>query len=130
MAIGFELYDQTRPALARVGDRIYLAWRSGSVGGLTHPELWLKELGWSASTATLDLSNEEIPLPRAPEHSKGFQETPALAAAPLWPQGALATAWRDEGNVFGSIEGDPDVLVEFIPTPVLRLPDTDGGLGK
>jgi cysteine-rich repeat protein len=130
LAMGVELYDQTRPATARVGDRIYLAWRSGSAGGLTHPELWLKELVWSSAATSLDLSNEEIPLPRSAAHGDGFQETPALAAAPLWPQGALAAAWHDDGRVFGAIEGTPDFIVEFIPTPVLRLPDSDGGLGK
>lgn len=124
--------DQEQPSIARAGDRLYLAWRSGTITGTPEvEELWLKEIGWQASGGgmTIDLSHSEIALPRWPEHRKGEQSWPGLAGAPLWPEGALATTWTDWGTTFGTGEGQPDVIVEFIPTPVLRL-STDGGIGE
>lgn len=55
-----------------------------------------------------------------------YSADPALAALPLWPEGALAAAWEDWGVTFG-FEGEPDVVTELIPAPVLRIPALDGG---
>ena len=113
---------QSEPALARVGNRVFLAWRSEAVlADSKAEELWLKEITWTAGGGiTLDLSKLEIPLPRQTAHRADDQRRVALAATPLWPGGALATAWDDYGRVFGSIEGTPDVVAELIPVPIVR----------
>jgi cysteine-rich repeat protein len=118
---------QTHPALARAGNRIYLAWRSARILGSTQgEEVWLKEIAWSTPPAgaalELDLSSEEIPLPRWPEHRKGDQVSPALAPTPT---GSLVAAWRDHGQTFGTA-GRPEVVVELLPLPVLRLAPAGG----
>lgn len=77
---------------------------------------------------TLGLSSPEIPLPRHPVHGFDDQRAPALAATPLHPGGALATAWDDYGRVFGPTQGKPDVVAELIPVPILRT--TLGGGGQ
>jgi cysteine-rich repeat protein len=122
---------QIQPALARVGDRIYVAWKSTAVPStVAETELWLKEMPWSTSAAgtlTFDLSKAEIALPRYVAHTKGRQELPALAAMPLPFGAALAAGWEDRGRVFGSIEGFPDVVAELMPLPIVRLP-SEGGL--
>lgn len=128
LASGYAGYDRYEPSVARVGSRIYVAWRSKGPP-FDYDELWLKELAWEPATATLDLSALEIPLPRWPEHRVGMQKLPSLAAAPLWPEGALATVWQDQAKVFGSVEAPHDFIVTFMPTPVVRI-DSDGGLGK
>jgi cysteine-rich repeat protein len=124
---------QYEPTLARAGDRIYVAWRSDpsptAPSGLG-TELWLKELRWSSATGTLDLSELEIEIPREAAHRASSQYRPALAAAPLWPEGALVTAWDDQSRSFGAIQGTPDFVVSFIPAPILRLADPDGGAGR
>jgi hypothetical protein len=114
--------DQSEAALARVGARVFLAWRSEAViADAKAEELWLKEITWTTGTGvTLDLSKQEIPLPRQTTHRADDQRRAALAATPLWPGGALATAWDDYGRSFGSIEGTPDVVAELIPVPVVR----------
>lgn len=70
----------------------------------------------------------EIPLPRHDAHRADDQRAPALAATPLFPGGALATAWDDYGRVFGPTQGKPDVVAELIPVPILRT--TLGGGGQ
>ena len=120
---------QTEPVLVRAGTRLYVAWRSERVLGAPEgEELWLKELVWGAGEAglTLDLSKPEIPLPRWSAHRPMDQRRPSLTAMPLWPEGAIAVAWEDWGVTFG-FEGEPDVVTELIPTPVLRIPLLDGG---
>ncbi len=119
---------QSHPNVVSVGTRIFVAWRSEAVSGVADAEeLWLKELSWGA--LTLDLSAIEIPLPRATAHRKDDQRHAALAGTPLFPEGAIASAWDDYGRVFGSIEGTPDVVAELIPVPIVRLVG-DGGSGQ
>ncbi|MCC6903009.1 MAG: hypothetical protein IT377_28830 [Polyangiaceae bacterium] len=114
---------QSHPSVVRVGNRVYVAWRSSLVpGDAKAEELWLKEIDWTSPT--LDLSKVELALPRWPAHLKDDQRHPALAAS---AQGSLATAWDDYGRVFGSVEGTPDVVAELIPLPLVRKPALDGG---
>ena len=123
--------SQSEPALARVGARVFLSWRSGAVSAdAKAEELWLKEITWTTSAGvTLDLAKQEIALPRQSAHRADDQRRVALAATPLWPGGALAAAWDDYGRTFGSIEGTPDVVAELIPVPIVRGGGTqiDGG---
>lgn len=123
---------QRNVTAARVGDRVFVSWSSKSTGSSEGEELWLKELSWSSSagTFTLDLSFEEIPLPRQAAHREGRQERPSLVLVPQPFENLLATAWVDFNVTFGPGEAQPDVSAELIPLPVLRLPDSDGGLAK
>lgn len=121
---------QSEPALARVGDQVFLAWRSSAVPADANAEdLWLKQITITtdAGGVTLGLSSPEIPLPRHAAHTFDDQRRPALAATPLFPGGALATAWDDYGRVFGPTQGQPDVVAELIPVPILRTPLGGGG---
>jgi hypothetical protein len=124
---------QREPTLARVGDRIFLVWRSLSPASasLIQDELWLKELSWKLEPGgwTLDVSSQEVPLPREDSHVKGVQRRPSIVATPLLPGGALVAVWDDDGRGFGAIQGTVDVVAELIPVPIVRLPE-DGGLGK
>jgi cysteine-rich repeat protein len=126
----YSALPQYEPNVVRVGDRIYVAWRGAGLSTWSSGDVWLKEVSWSGATSTLDLSEVEIPLTREPANRAGAQYRPALAASPLCPQGALVTAWDDHGRVFGAIQGTPDFVVSFIPTPILRLPDPDAGTGQ
>ncbi|MCL4755172.1 MAG: hypothetical protein KJ015_33790 [Myxococcales bacterium] len=109
---------QSHPNAVRVGSRIYLSWREAAASGDPKAEeLWLREVLWNSSTITL---GAPLRLPRWDGHTPGDQRFPALAASPLAPEGALVTAWDDYGLVFGKDEGAPDVVVEFIPAPILR----------
>jgi hypothetical protein len=115
---------QTHPNVVRVENRLYLAWRSSSTAGnANHDELWLREASWNGTALNLFTV---LPLPRSTTHQPGDQRFPALAASPLGPAGAIVAAWDDYGRVFGGVEGAPDVVVELIPSPLLRLP-TGGG---
>lgn len=119
---------QSHPNVVRVDNRAYVAWRSSRLPGDDRgEEIWLKELAWPAQTVEDVLALEEIRLPRQAEHRAGDQRFPALAATTLAPEGALLTAWEDWALSFGGAEGTPDVVVELIPTPVVRLSDPGGG---
>ncbi|MCA9593471.1 MAG: hypothetical protein KC776_09180 [Myxococcales bacterium] len=123
---------QSQPNVARVGDRVFVSWRSDAVlADVNAEDLWLKEISWSSSggSITLDLSKPEIALPRWSAHLKDDQRYPGLAATPLLPGGALVAAWDDYGRGFGSVEGTPDVVSELIPIPLVRL-QSDGGAGQ
>jgi hypothetical protein len=63
-----------------------------------------------------------LPLPRGKNHLGGSQRRPALAATALAPGGALLAAWDDFGTAY-PMKGGVDVIVELIPTPVVRLQD-------
>ena len=115
-----------RPALAMTADGAYLAWWEpsavphGSVGWDPNAEeVWLQRLSWNGSV--LDVSSKPIPLPRTTLHRLGDQVMPSLASVPLWPTGALVAAWTDlsGGNYAGQV-AHADVLLELIPTPVIR----------
>jgi cysteine-rich repeat protein len=123
------LVSHNQPAIVRAGERVYLSWRSTSA--LTGPEseeIWLKEITWLADSGvvTLDLSASEAPLPRLDAHRVGIQRVPGLAVAPLWQHGAIAAVWEDYGRALGTGSATPDVGVQLIPAPPLRLPDDRG----
>ena len=111
-----------------VNGRVYISWRTDRLlGDSMGEELWLKEIlcnpaGQACTDPAPDLGMMEIPLPRQTLHREGDQRFPALASSPLGPEGAVVAAWDDFGRVFGAIEGAPDVVVELIPSPIVRLP--------
>lgn len=105
----------SQPSTARAGDSWFLAWRSGGEPGDPHAdELWLRELTWDG--ANLTASPEILPLPRWPSDQADDQSSPALAATPLGPDGALWAAWES----WGAVPGHPAIVAELIPVPILR----------
>jgi hypothetical protein len=122
---------QSHPSLVRAGDVLYAAWRTGSLFGNTETEnVFLRKLFWDAIDDDL-FADPEIRIPRALAGSLSDQRFPALAAGPAQigtpglldpaPQGSLVVAWDDYGREFGvTNRGQPDVLVQFWPLPVLR----------
>ncbi len=117
--------DQSSPAAVDVQGSVFIAWwTAAALGDPNGEQLWLKQVGWNGTS--LDLTAAEIPLPRWPQARLGDQELPALASSALPPGGALVTGWNDFGGGIAAGEGQGDVVVELIPTPVLRG-SGDGG---
>src|SRR5690606_36568499 len=117
--------SQVEPNLVNAHGRLFVAWRSVSydpavLPGVEGEQLWLKRLYWDSELQALDTAQPEVRLPRWPEHELGDQRAPALAASPLFPEGALVMAWTDHGASFGALEGHPDVVVQLAPTPLVR----------
>jgi hypothetical protein len=107
------------PSAVRVGSTAYLAWWTEAVvGSANGEELWFQPVGWNGVAVNWD--GTELPLPRSAAHQVGDQRTPALASSGLAPGGALVSAWDDLGQGLGTGEGNEDVVVEEMPTPVLR----------
>lgn len=126
LAQGSEGLSQQQPHVLRVGTELWLAWRSEArPGDALAEELWLKPLGWTPPEGTslgeLELSAEELPLPRQAVHRPGDQRLPALAGFSLGDQPFLALAWEDLGRVFAPAGGDHEVVLQFAPLPLLRL---------
>ncbi len=110
---------QQRPALARAGTKIFLSWQSESpLGDPNRLEVWLQELSWSSAAPNTLVRHPELPLgitaPRA-----GDQLYPALAGSPLLPDGALITAFQDNGS--GSRGTNPLLVVSLRPMPLVLL---------
>ena len=117
---------QRRPAAARVGDRLFLAWETDSAAGdPLGTEAFLAEVSWSPSAPTALRQLEEWPMPLTLPR-RGDQRRPALAESPLFPQGALIMLWDDESRMLPE-RPLPDVMLGFRPTPFVVLPDADGG---
>jgi hypothetical protein len=120
--------DRGRPSLAATPGGVYLAWWEPSevphgVEGWdpVFEEPWLQKLSWDG--AVLDATATPMPLPRDEWHGFGDQVVPSITAVPYWPSGALVAAWTD--LVGGSYSGHAvhaDVVIELIPTPVVRNP--------
>lgn len=126
LAQGSEGLSQQQPHALRVGTELWLAWRSEArPGDALAEELWLKPLGWTlpegTSSGGLELSAEELPLPRQAVHQPGDQRLPALAGFSLGDQPFLALAWEDLGRVFAPAGGDHEVVLQLAPLPLLRL---------
>jgi len=115
------LFSQSQPNAVRVGDTIYLAWRSQSA--LDDPngeELWIKALPTALTPSGLDLSGSVRPLPRVTSHRVGDQRRPALAAGSATAFGEIIASYEDWGGNFGASRHQV-VAVEVIPSPILRL---------
>jgi hypothetical protein len=113
------------PSLAVTADGVYLAWREPAVlgdGGWdpAYEELWLQKLVWTGSG--LDTTTHApIRLPRETSHRPGDQRTPQLAPCVLAPAGAVLGSWDDlTGTNYSTQSPHGDVVVELIPTPVVR----------
>ncbi len=106
------------PALAVAGGRCFLSYRVDAVlGDPNAEELWLKELPWSASGG-LDLTSVAMPLPREAAHRVGDQRHVSLFGV----GSALWSTWEDYGKGISGGAGNPDVVVEKMFVPIVRLP--------
>jgi cysteine-rich repeat protein len=124
--------SESEPSLVSAGSSWYFAWRSAAQpGDANGDELWLRRVS-AVGAASLTLDPEQR-LPRWPSGTPGDQRFPALFAVPALtatqalpgpaPSGGLLLAWDDYGKTAGTGEGQPDVLVQFAPLPLLRFPD-------
>ena len=120
------------PSLVRVGSRSYLAWRWTIPSGTTFnaygmPEegedVLIAELTWQAGDECPTLGTP-MPLPRTAAHDASEQRHPAIAASPLGPEGAIFAAWDDLGTSYPG-KGSADVVVDLIPSPIVRLPGVE-----
>ncbi len=114
----------SHPNAVRAGEYVYVSWRSGApVDDPRGEDIWIARIEFDVGSGTVTLAPEEQhEIPRWPEEWPGDQRFPALAAAPYQNFGALALAWDDYGRVFGSEEGQPDVVVQFRPVPMQGFP--------
>lgn len=118
---------QSRPALARAGEHLFLGWQTESpLGDTAGYELWLSELEWSVDEDGDGelVQNEEVPLPIDLDPS-GNQQSPALAASPLSPGGALVGAWEDASGQEPGLP-IPDVVLALRPVPLVTLVEMGG----
>ena len=117
-------FDQLRPALVRVGSRNFLLWEGeGRVADPLSDQVWLSELEWNVATGLT--RQEERPL-QVDASTIGSQRTPAAAASPLGPQGALVTVWEERSNDTLH-ETLPDIAFGLRPVPLVSLAPTGGG---
>lgn len=123
------LVPRYEPILATTQDGVYLAWSEPEAlltGGWTATlaEVWVQKLDWTGSEIDWT-SNPVLPLPRDPAHRLGDQHRPALrpvvdASQPA-PGGALLACWNDlTSDNFTDQAEHGDVVVELIPTPIVR----------
>ena len=120
-----------RPSLAKTNDGVHLSWWEPAESPYDAigwdpvlDELWLQRLGWKGSQ--LDVHQAPIPLPREDVHRLGDQVLPSIASVPYAPKGALVAVWTDlSGDNYNGQTNHAEVVIELVPTPVLRL---TGGL--
>lgn len=127
--------SQSLPSLVRAGSELVAAYRTSSlVGDAGAENAFLQSLDWDGAVLS---AIAEYAIPRLPEGSLGDQRFPALAVGPRQigtqglpepaPLGALVVAWDDYGTTADAAQGQPDVLVQHWPLPVVRLPEPSAG---
>lgn len=117
--------SQSRPTALRVGSRIFVGWETESpAGNPSRDQVMLQELAWSASDpSTVHQLHESVLSYDTPDD--GVQRRPALAASPLYPDGALVTAWEDHTGLLAG-RPDPEILMAFRPVPFVELAPPGG----
>jgi cysteine-rich repeat protein len=121
--------SQSHPSLVKVGDVLFAAYRASSlVADANAEDTFIQTLVWESGALT---APAERAIPRLPEGSLGDQRFPALAVGPRQlgtpglpepaPFGALVVAWDDYLADGDPAQGQPDVLVQHWPLPVLGL---------
>ncbi len=120
---------QSHPSLVRAGDVLVAAYRASSlVADVAAENVFLQTLSWESDVLSVLIEGR---IPRLPEGMLGDQRFPALAVGPRQqgtaglpepaPLGALAIAWDDYGATVDPAQGQPDVLVQHWPLPVVRI---------
>lgn len=108
--------------LVRAGGKVWMTWRADAASGDANgEELWLKEL--ALGTSGVDLTKAAVALPRSGEHRVGDQRQGSLAA---WG-GGFVGVWEDFGSGLAATAMHPDVVVQFVGVPFVRLGGGDGG---
>lgn len=108
------------PAVAVAGGVAYLGFQTGLVKGGDQGDVWLAPVSLPDGALVV---GAPIKIPREPSHSNGPQRRPVLAGMPLAFDGALMVGWTDDGLNLPQA-AKRDVVVELIPTPVVRLTTT------
>jgi cysteine-rich repeat protein len=127
--------SQSHPSLVRAGDVLFAAYRTASlVADPNAEDVFSQVLAWEDNALSPIVEN---PIPRFPDGSLGDQRFPALAVGPRQigtsglpepaPLGALVIAWDDYGATVEATQGQPDVLVQHWPLPVVRVDEPDPG---
>lgn len=107
------------PALALAGEQVFLSWRTDAQPGRVEAEeVWLAPLQVNVLAGTISLG-DIIPLPRQTTHRVGDQRFPALSVTGDVTAPSLVAVWEDWGA------DHTRVVAEFLPVPVLRLPEGD-----
>jgi cysteine-rich repeat protein len=116
------------PAVVRSSDRIFLSATIPTILGPPDGDaLSLSGVTWEPTQGILALDpNIYDELPRLPESRLGDQRFPALAVATVDTQEFLYAAWDDHFVEDGAAHGEPDVMAQVIPLPLLRT-SGDGG---
>ena len=116
---------QRRPAATRVGNRIFLAWENESpLGDPLQDQFWVSEIEWSPTDPKAIRRLGEWPAP-VDAFRLGHQKSPALAASPLFPDGALISVWEDHSGLLAG-RPSPDLMLNFRPVPFVTLADGGG----
>jgi sugar lactone lactonase YvrE len=120
-----ETIGQHSPAVERVGDEVYLAWRSASESeppAGRAEELWLKPIlvTESAGETVLDLLFDEAEIAARPKSRVGDQRAPALLGFELDTEKRLLAAWEDWGKTFGATAAEPEVHYQVTGLPLYR----------
>lgn len=116
---GDSRFPEGFPAAVSVGGEMWLgAWTAAQVGDPLEDELWLAPV---VNAEAAQVGTTVLPMPRWFAHRAGDQETPALGVTTLAPNGALVAVWEDDGVAIGGPEARPDVAVEVVPLPMLRI---------
>jgi hypothetical protein len=94
------------------------SWTAGAPGDPLGEELWLAPVtGGALGTA----GGAAFPLPRQRAHRAGDQRTPALATLSAGGSIALVLAWEDYGGAMSVAEALPDVVLQVMPLPGVRV---------
>jgi hypothetical protein len=118
---------QRRPSAVRVGDDCYVAWEStspASAGG-SGAQASLSRVAFDASAP--DRVRQDPPIHLPYPAGGGWPSHVHLAASPLFPAGALISAWEAASD--GTLRATSDVELDFRPSPFVFLARPDAGDG-
>jgi len=112
--------SQTQPVAARIGGRVYVAWRQVDASPGAHEEdLWLKEIPWTAASngqpsgaVKVDLAKPAIAVPPDSSLRARNQHVPALTTSSS--SDALFIAWNDDSRT----DALPEVLARLSSMPM------------
>jgi len=108
--------------VSRHESSLWLGWEERSLAtadpSSAPSSIWMKELEWSPSTATLaPRGPERLPIPRTADHRTGKQSFPVFVDQ---AGKDLVAVWRDVGS-FGAGQRIPDIALARMSLPLLRF---------
>jgi hypothetical protein len=102
-----------------VGDVTYVAWQNASPSAIGDRVLVAKVALDPADNTKL-IVNDQLMLPQDGS-AAGPQVNPRLGASPLFPSGALISAWEDATNRANALK------IDFRPSPFVFLNNPEAG---